>query len=153
MSPRAEEKHLLERYLAGLAEAGAGSELPPFPEVYGAYRLLTVDQWIAIVLTLTAGGMQPNDRMEVTAVCDQYTDGPRRGVGPGCECVKGKLSPVFHEDLLGDLTVPGGARRERRQAPRDASWPIVATRTWSARVAVDTGGPRLILALFHHSLE
>jgi len=65
---RNEEKNLLRRYLDGLAEHGAGAEAPDFGEAYDAYRLLTVDGWIAIVLTLAAGGMQPTDRMEVTAV-------------------------------------------------------------------------------------
>jgi hypothetical protein len=65
---RAEEENLLRRYLAGLAEAGAGSEVPSYDEAFDRYRLLTIDGWIAIVFTLAAGGMQPNDRMEVTAV-------------------------------------------------------------------------------------
>lgn len=65
---RAEEKNLIERYLAGLAEAGAGNQVPSFAEAFDTYRLLTVDGWIAIVFTLAAGGMQPTDRMEVTAV-------------------------------------------------------------------------------------
>lgn len=65
---RAEEENLLRRYLDGLAEPGAGSEAPTFAEAYDTYRLLTIDGWIAIVFTLAAGGMQPNDRMEVTAV-------------------------------------------------------------------------------------
>ncbi|MBF6149517.1 phosphotransferase [Nocardia nova] len=64
---RAEEHNLLRRYLHGLAEAGAGSEAPSFDEAFDTYRLLTVDGWIAIVFTLAAGGMQPDDRMEVTA--------------------------------------------------------------------------------------
>ncbi|MGQ4618616.1 phosphotransferase [Nocardia sp. R7R-8] len=65
---RTEEKNLLRRYLDGLAEAGAGNDVPDFSEAFDAYRLLTIDGWIAIVFTLAAGGMQPNDRMEVTAV-------------------------------------------------------------------------------------
>jgi len=65
---RAEEKTLLGRYLAGLAEAGAGHEAPSLAEAFETYRLLSVDGWIAIVFTLAAGGMQPDDRMEVTAV-------------------------------------------------------------------------------------
>lgn len=65
---RAEEKNLIERYVAGLAAAGAGKEAPTFAEAFDIYRLLTVDGWIAIVFTLAAGGMQPDDRMEVTAV-------------------------------------------------------------------------------------
>lgn len=65
---RAEEKNLIDRYLAGLAEAGAGSETPSLSEAFDTYRLLTIDGWIAIVFTLAAGGMQPTDRMEVTAV-------------------------------------------------------------------------------------
>ncbi|MFE6926036.1 phosphotransferase [Nocardia sp. NPDC057663] len=65
---RAEEHNLLRRYLDGLAEAGAGSEAPSFAEAFDTYRLLTIDGWIAIVFTLAAGGMQPDDRMEVTAV-------------------------------------------------------------------------------------
>lgn len=65
---RAEEKNLLERYLQVLADSGAGSEAPSFAEAWDTYRLLTVDGWIAIVFTLAAGGMQPTDRMEVTAV-------------------------------------------------------------------------------------
>ncbi|MCW2749253.1 MAG: hypothetical protein JWR83_363 [Aeromicrobium sp.] len=65
---RAEEKNLLHRYLDGLAEAGAGREAPDFNEAFDAYRLLTIDGWIIIVFTLVAGGMQPDDRMEVTAV-------------------------------------------------------------------------------------
>lgn len=65
---RAEEENLLRRYLAGLAEAGAGAEVPSFDEAFDRYRLLTIDGWIAIVFTLAAGGMQPDDRMEVTAV-------------------------------------------------------------------------------------
>jgi hypothetical protein len=64
----AEEKTLLGRYLAGLAEAGAGREAPSLAEAFETYRLLSVDGWIAIVFTLAAGGMQPDDRMEVTAV-------------------------------------------------------------------------------------
>jgi len=58
----------LGRYLAGLAEAGAGHEAPSLAEAFETYRLLSVDGWIAIVFTLAAGGMQPDDRMEVTAV-------------------------------------------------------------------------------------
>jgi len=65
---RAEEENLLRRYLAGLAEAGAGCEVPSYDEAFDRYRLLTIDGWIAIVFTLAAGGMQPDDRMEVTAV-------------------------------------------------------------------------------------
>lgn len=65
---RAEEKNLLERYLHVLAESGAGVEVPSFADAWDTYRLLTVDGWIAIVFTLAAGGMQPDDRMEVTAV-------------------------------------------------------------------------------------
>jgi hypothetical protein len=65
---RTEEKNLLRRYLDGLAEAGAGREAPDFNEAFDAYRLLTIDGWIIIVFTLVAGGMQPDDRMEVTAV-------------------------------------------------------------------------------------
>ena len=65
---RAEEQNLIRRYLAGLADAGAGSEAPSYDEAFDAYRLLTIDGWIAIVFTLAAGGMQPDDRMEVTAV-------------------------------------------------------------------------------------
>jgi len=66
---RNEEKNLLARYLDGLAESGApANEVPSFDEAFDTYRLLTVDGWIAIVFTLAAGGMQPDDRMEVTAV-------------------------------------------------------------------------------------
>jgi hypothetical protein len=65
---RAEEENLIQRYLAGLADAGAGAEVPSFDEAFDRYRLLTIDGWIAIVFTLAAGGMQPDDRMEVTAV-------------------------------------------------------------------------------------
>jgi hypothetical protein len=65
---RAEEKNLLRRYLDGLAAAGAGHEVPDFAEAFDRYRLLTIDGWIAIVFTLAAGSMQPDDRMEVTAV-------------------------------------------------------------------------------------
>lgn len=65
---RAEEKNLLERYLQVLADSGAGADVPSFAEAWDTYRLLTVDGWIAIVFTLAAGGMQPDDRMEVTAV-------------------------------------------------------------------------------------
>jgi len=65
---RAEEKNLLERYLHGLTENGAGAEVPTLAEAWDSYRLLTIDGWIIIVFTLAAGGMQPDDRMEVTAV-------------------------------------------------------------------------------------
>lgn len=65
---RAEEKNLLERYLQVLSDSGAGSDVPSFTEAWDTYRLLTVDGWMAIVFTLAAGGMQPDDRMEVTAV-------------------------------------------------------------------------------------
>lgn len=65
---RAEEENLLRRYLDGLADAGAGPEGPSYDEAFDRYRLLTIDGWIAIVFTLAAGGMQPDDRMEVTAV-------------------------------------------------------------------------------------
>jgi hypothetical protein len=66
---RNEEKNLLARYLDRLAESGApANEVPSFNEAFDTYRLLTVDGWIAIVFTLAAGGMQPDDRMEVTAV-------------------------------------------------------------------------------------
>lgn len=65
---RREEKNLLARYLQVLADSGAGSEAPSFAEAWETYRLLTVDGWIAIVFTLAAGNMQPDDRMEVTAV-------------------------------------------------------------------------------------
>lgn len=64
---RAEEKNLLRRYLAGLADAGAGREAPSFKDAWEQYRLLTVDGWIIIVFTIAVGGMQPLDRMEVTA--------------------------------------------------------------------------------------
>lgn len=46
---------------------GAGAEAPSFADAWDTYRLLTVDGWIAIVFTLAAGSMQPDDRMEVTA--------------------------------------------------------------------------------------
>jgi len=65
---RAEEKDLLRAYLDALAEHGAGSEAPSFSDAWDTYRLLTVDGWMAIVFTLAVGGMQPDDRMEVTAV-------------------------------------------------------------------------------------
>lgn len=65
---RKEEKYLIARYLDGLAEHGAGAEAPGFAEAFDTYRLLTIDGWIAIVFTLAAGSMQPDDRMEVTAV-------------------------------------------------------------------------------------
>jgi hypothetical protein len=52
----------------GLAEAGAGTDAPDFAEAFDRYRPLTIDGWIAIVSTLAAGGRQPDDRMEVTAV-------------------------------------------------------------------------------------
>jgi len=65
---RNDEKQLLERYLARLADEGAGSEAPTLAEAFDTYRLLTIDGWIIIVFTLAAGGMQPDDRMEVTAV-------------------------------------------------------------------------------------
>lgn len=65
---RAHEKSLLERYLQVLADSGAGADVPAFGEAWDTYRLLTVDGWIAIVFTLAAGSMQPDDRMEVTAV-------------------------------------------------------------------------------------
>lgn len=65
---RAEEKNLIARYVEHLAAAGAGAHAPSFEEAFDAYRLLTIDGWIAIVFTLAAGGMQPTARMEVTAV-------------------------------------------------------------------------------------
>lgn len=65
---RAEEKDLLAYYLDALARNGAGAEAPAFADAWDTYRLLTVDGWIAIVFTLAAGSMQPDDRMEVTAV-------------------------------------------------------------------------------------
>lgn len=65
---RAEERNLLRRYLDGLAQAGAGREAPGFDSAWDAYRLLTIDGWMAIVLTFAVGGMQPDDRMEVTAL-------------------------------------------------------------------------------------
>jgi len=65
---RAEEKDLLRYYLDALARNGAGTEAPSFADAWETYRLLTVDGWIAIVFTLAAGSMQPDDRMEVTAV-------------------------------------------------------------------------------------
>jgi len=63
---RAEERNLLRRYLDGLAEAGAGREVPSFDEAWEAYRLLIIDGWMAIAFTLAIGGMQPTDRMLVT---------------------------------------------------------------------------------------
>lgn len=65
---RTHERALLERYLHVLADNGAGAEAPGLAEAYDTYRLLTIDGWIIIVFTLAAGGMQPDDRMEVTAV-------------------------------------------------------------------------------------
>lgn len=65
---RNEEKNLIARYLDALAEHGAGAEVPGYAEAFDTYRLLTIDGWIAIVFTLAAGSMQPDDRMEVTAV-------------------------------------------------------------------------------------
>jgi hypothetical protein len=65
---RSHERHLLERYLQVLADNGAGHEAPTLAQAYDDYRLLTIDGWIIIVFTLAAGGMQPDDRMEVTAV-------------------------------------------------------------------------------------
>jgi thiamine kinase-like enzyme len=65
---RKHEMPLLERYLARLADEGAGREAPSLAEAFETYRLLTIDGWIIIVFTLAAGGMQPDDRMEVTAV-------------------------------------------------------------------------------------
>lgn len=64
---RSHEKPLIERYLHGLAEHGAGNEVPSLSEAFDTYRLLTIDGWIIIVFTLAAGSMQPDDRMEVTA--------------------------------------------------------------------------------------
>lgn len=64
---RAEERNLLARYLDTLAASGAGNDVLSFDQAWETYRLLTVDGWIAIVFTLAAGGMQPDDRMEVTA--------------------------------------------------------------------------------------
>jgi len=65
---RSEEKALIGRYLDRLAAAGVGNQVPTLAEAFDTYRLLTIDGWIAIVFTLAAGSMQPDDRMEVTAV-------------------------------------------------------------------------------------
>lgn len=64
---RAEQENLVRRYLDVLAASGAGSGAPSYAEALDAVRLLAVDGWIAIVFSLAAGGMQPDDRMEVTA--------------------------------------------------------------------------------------
>jgi hypothetical protein len=63
---RAQEQNLLRRYLAQLADSGAGRDAPGFDDAWEAYRLLIVDGWIAIAFTLAVGGMQPQERMEVT---------------------------------------------------------------------------------------
>lgn len=65
---RSQDGSLVQRYVEGVAAAGAGSGAPSFEEAFDAYRLLTIDGWIAIVFSLAAGGMQPTGRMEVTAV-------------------------------------------------------------------------------------
>ena len=64
---RKHERTLLERYLDGLKQAGVKNP-PRFDDAWEAYRLLTIDGWIAIVFTLAVGGMQPDEWMEVTAV-------------------------------------------------------------------------------------
>jgi aminoglycoside phosphotransferase (APT) family kinase protein len=64
---RREERNLLARYLDGLAQAGAGRETPSVDDAFNCYRVLTVYGWMAVVVTLAAGGMQPDDRMEVAA--------------------------------------------------------------------------------------
>jgi aminoglycoside phosphotransferase (APT) family kinase protein len=64
---RAHEGTLLKRYLDGLAQAGVRNQ-PAFDDAWEAYRLLTIDGWIAIVFTLALGGLQPDEWMEVTAV-------------------------------------------------------------------------------------
>lgn len=63
---RAQERELLRRYLDVLAAEGAGRDAPDFDEAWDAYRLLTIDGWIIIAFTMAIGGMQPQDRMEVT---------------------------------------------------------------------------------------
>jgi len=64
---RKHERTLLQRYLDGLKQAGVKNQ-PTFDEAWEAYRILTIDGWIAIVFTLAVGGMQPEEWMEVTAV-------------------------------------------------------------------------------------
>jgi aminoglycoside phosphotransferase (APT) family kinase protein len=64
---RREERNLLARYLDGLAQAGAGRETPSVDDAFNCYRVLTVYGWMAVVVTLAAGGLQPDDRMEVAA--------------------------------------------------------------------------------------
>ncbi len=63
---RTQERELLRRYLDVLAAEGAGHDAPGFDEAWDAYRLLIVDGWIIIAFTMAIGGMQPQDRMEVT---------------------------------------------------------------------------------------
>jgi len=64
---RAEERHLLERYLDRLAAEGAGSRAPGVTEAWDLYRLLALEPWMATVMTIVIGGMIPDDVMEVVA--------------------------------------------------------------------------------------
>jgi aminoglycoside phosphotransferase (APT) family kinase protein len=65
-SRRKHERPLLERYLDGLSKAGVRNP-PAFEDAWEAYRLLTIDGWIAVVCTLALPGMQPDEWVEVTA--------------------------------------------------------------------------------------
>jgi hypothetical protein len=55
---RKEERDLLQRYRAGLAEAGAA--LPPFEQTWRDYRRFALSSWVAATTTAAAGSrMQP----------------------------------------------------------------------------------------------
>ena len=73
---RAEEQHLLERYLDRLAAEGAGNRAPSFAEAWDLYRLLALEPWMASLLTIVIGGIIPEDVMEVVAAqgMDLLTD-------------------------------------------------------------------------------
>lgn len=64
---RAEERHLLERYLDRLAAEGAGSRAPGFDQACDLYRLLTLEPWMSCLMTIVIGGMIPEDVMDVVA--------------------------------------------------------------------------------------
>jgi hypothetical protein len=64
---RVQERPLLERYLAGLAERGAGADAPSFDAAWDAYRMLTIEGWMGCMMTLAVGGMLPDDAMETIA--------------------------------------------------------------------------------------
>jgi aminoglycoside phosphotransferase (APT) family kinase protein len=62
---RAEEKGLIERYLDCLAARDVKDDLPSLHDAFKIYRLLMIDAWVSVWVSVAIGGMVEQRRGEV----------------------------------------------------------------------------------------